>query len=89
MQGTVKWFDEVKEFGFIAAADGSADLLIEGRDLPEEIRPMLAEGCQVDFEVVVTAKGPTARQVLPVGMRPPAAQPPNADAAAETRARCA
>ncbi|WP_054812814.1 cold-shock protein [Nocardia arizonensis] len=89
MQGTVKWFDEVKEFGFIAAADGGADLLLEGCDIPDESRPLIKEGCHVDFRVVVTTKGPQARRVQPVDAPVPADRPAPAQPAAEPRARCA
>ncbi|MGN2640215.1 cold-shock protein [Nocardia takedensis] len=86
MQGTVKWFDEVKEFGFIAAADGSADLLVEADDIAEEFRHLMREGFLVDFRIVVGPKGPQARRVEPVEEQEDSAAPQAAD---EQAARCA
>ncbi|WP_198654648.1 cold-shock protein [Nocardia aurea] len=92
MQGTVKWFDETKHFGFIAAADGSADLLVESKDIPDEFRHLIEEGCPVDFRVVVGMKGPQAQQVQPSGVRfqsTPAPLVTDTDEAAAAQARCA
>jgi CspA family cold shock protein len=63
MQGTVKWFDATKRFGFIAAADGSADLLVESEHILDQYRNSISESCQVDFEVFVGMKGPQAHKV--------------------------
>lgn len=92
MQGTVKWFDDTKHFGFIAAADGSADVLVESKDIPDEYRHLIEEGCPVDFRVVVGLKGPQAQQVQPTGVRfQPASAAPASDTeeAAAAQARCA
>ncbi|MEV5648636.1 cold shock domain-containing protein [Nocardia sp. NPDC052254] len=62
--GTVKWFDEKVDFGFIAPDDGGPDLLVETADmLTEPPDRHLREGQQVDFDITIGSKGPQARNV--------------------------
>ncbi|WP_328395925.1 cold-shock protein [Nocardia sp. NBC_00416] len=64
-QGTVKWFNEDREFGMIAAADGGPDLLVEGIDVLDRHSAELYSGQPVEFEVAVWPKGPQALRVRP------------------------
>lgn len=62
-QGTVKWFNGDKGFGFIAPSDGSEDLFVHFSEIQGGGYRNLEEGQQVEFEVGEGAKGPQAQQV--------------------------
>ena len=61
VNGTVKWFNDEKGFGFIAPSDGSADLFVHvsGINGQNELR----EGQSVTFDVGKGKKGPCAENV--------------------------
>ena len=65
-EGTVKWFNEQKGFGFITPEDGSKDVFVHKSAIQAEGSKSLAEGAQVGFEVVQGAKGPAAENVVAV-----------------------
>ena len=65
-QGTVKWFNGEKGFGFIAPNDGSADLFVHYSEIQGGGFRNLDEGQQVEFEVGEGTKGPQAQQVRPL-----------------------
>jgi len=58
-QGTVKFFNETKGFGFIVPSDGSQDVFVHSSGLIDEIR----ENDQVEFEVENGRKGVNAVNV--------------------------
>lgn len=60
-QGTVKWFNAVKGYGFIEPSDGSQDLFVHHSNILGD-RP-LEMGERVQFEVEQTPKGLKALQV--------------------------
>jgi CspA family cold shock protein len=64
--GTVKWFNESKGFGFIKPADGGEDLFVHFSAIKAEGFRTLAEGQAVKFEVVRGPKGLQAQNVEPV-----------------------
>jgi CspA family cold shock protein len=66
IKGTVKWFNDQKGFGFITPEDGSNDCFVHHSAIQAEGFKTLAEGAQVEFEVVQGAKGPAAENVVPV-----------------------
>ncbi|MGE5893130.1 MAG: cold-shock protein [bacterium] len=61
-QGTVKWFNESKGFGFITSEDGS-DLFVHFSSIQGDGYKTLAEGQSVSFEVEKGPKGPRAINV--------------------------
>lgn len=58
-QGTVKFFNETKGFGFITPANGGADIFVHSSGLKEEIR----ENDEVSFELEHGKKGLNAVNV--------------------------
>ncbi|WP_090165765.1 cold-shock protein [Neolewinella agarilytica] len=58
-EGTVKFFNETKGFGFIAPDDGGKDVFVHANGLIDDIR----EGDKVSFEVEEGRKGPNAVNV--------------------------
>ena len=66
VQGTVKWFNDSKGFGFIVRDDGEKDVFVHHTAVQGEGFKSLAEGDKVEFEVVQDAKGPRADNVVKV-----------------------
>lgn len=64
-QGTVKWFNEEKGFGFIAVDDESKDVFVHVSAITES--DSLGEGQRVAFDVDQSPKGPRAANVVVVG----------------------
>ena len=65
-QGTVKWFNEDKGFGFIAPDDGGKDLFVHYSEIKSGGgHANLSEGQSVTFEVGEGQKGPCATNVVP------------------------
>ena len=73
-QGTVKWFNAEKGFGFIAV-DGGQDVFVHYSAIQMDGYKSLEEGQRVNFEVVQGAKGPQAdarhRRLSPARHRGP------------------
>ncbi|PIP42761.1 MAG: cold-shock protein [Deltaproteobacteria bacterium CG23_combo_of_CG06-09_8_20_14_all_60_8] len=65
LQGTVKWFNEAKGFGFIAQ-DNGPDVFVHFSAIKAEGFKSLKEGERVQFEIVDGPKGPAADQVSPI-----------------------
>ena len=61
--GTVKWFNDAKGFGFITR-EGGDDVFVHHSAIQGEGFRSLAEGAQVEFEVVQGQKGPAAENVV-------------------------
>ena len=61
-QGTVKWFNDKKGFGFIAGSDGSEYFVHHSSILGDGFKS-LQEGEEVQFEIEQGDKGPRAVQV--------------------------
>ena len=61
-EGTVKWFNDSKGFGFIEQ-DGGKDVFVHHSAIQADGFKSLAEGDRVSFEVVAGPKGPAAEKV--------------------------
>jgi cold shock protein len=61
-QGTVKWFNDQKGFGFITTMDGR-DFFVHHSNILAEGFKTLAEGAKVQFEIEKGEKGPRAVRV--------------------------
>lgn len=64
-QGTVKWFNDAKGYGFIMR-DRGADVFVHHADIVAEGRRTLNEGDHVQFDVVEGAKGLQAKNVVKI-----------------------
>ena len=67
VEGTVKWFNAEKGFGFIAPADGSADVFVHFSEIQGGGFRTLEENQRVSFEVGQGQKGPQATGVTDIG----------------------
>jgi len=65
LNGTVKWFNSEKGYGFIEQEDGGKDLFVHFRQINRvaDERASLEEGQKVTFEIGEGQKGPQAENV--------------------------
>ena len=62
-QGTVKWFNNAKGYGFIQAEEGGEDVFVHHTAILAEGYRTLNQGEKVNFEMVQGPKGLQARNV--------------------------
>ena len=65
-QGTVKWFNADKGFGFIAQDGGGEDVFVHFSAIQADGYRSLDENQRVEFEVTQGPKGPQAENVRPI-----------------------
>jgi cold shock protein len=65
-QGTVKWFNGEKGFGFITPDGGAADVFVHFSAIQADGYRSLDENQRVEFEVTPGQKGPQAVNVRPI-----------------------
>ena len=61
-EGTVKWFNQRKGYGFISTTDGQ-DIFVHYSNISGEGFKSLVEGDEVSFDIVEGEKGPRAENV--------------------------
>jgi len=63
MEGTVKWFNDTRGYGFITPSNGSPDVFVHYTGIVGDGRKSLQEGQRVEFEVAEGDRGPKANEV--------------------------
>ncbi len=61
--GTVKWFNDKKGYGFIEQEDGGSDVFVHHNAINAEGFKTLNEGDRVTFDIEQGQKGPAAANV--------------------------
>jgi CspA family cold shock protein len=64
-QGTVKWFNDEKGYGFISPDDGGDDLFVHHSGISGSGFKSLEEGAKVSYEATQGQKGMQAENVTP------------------------
>ncbi len=64
-EGTVKWFNDSKGYGFLTPNDGGKDLFIHMSEIKMDGFKTLKDGQSVDYEEGSGDKGPCATNVVP------------------------
>ncbi|HYN95372.1 MAG TPA: cold-shock protein [Pilimelia sp.] len=65
-QGTVKWFNAEKGYGFITVDEGGADVFVHFSAIESSGYRSLEENQRVEFEIGKGPKGPQAESVRPI-----------------------
>lgn len=63
--GTVKWFNDAKGYGFITPEDGGDDLFAHFSAIKQDGFKSLQESQHVTFDVVMGPKGKQAANIVP------------------------
>lgn len=63
-EGTVKWFNASKGFGFIEQDNGGEDIFVHYSAIKADGYKTLDEGARVSFDIVEGNKGPAAENVV-------------------------
>ena len=64
-QGTVKWFNNTKGFGFIEPSEGDKDLFVHMSEIKMEGFKTLKDGQSVEYQEGTGEKGPCATNLVP------------------------
>ena len=64
MKGKVKWFSNVKGYGFMEQEGGGKDVFVHYASIKSEHYKRLKEGETVTFEITEGQKGPQATDVI-------------------------
>ena len=63
-QGTVKWFNNSKGYGFITPSEGGKDLFVHMSSIMMEGYKTLSDNQKVSFKVGTSDRGPVATNVI-------------------------
>jgi CspA family cold shock protein len=66
IEGTVKWFNEQKGYGFISRGEGASDVFVHFSAILGDGFKTLQEGQKVSFQIKDGPKGPQADGVTPL-----------------------
>ncbi len=66
LEGTVKWFNNSKGYGFLEQENGVGDVFVHFSAIQGEGFKSLNEGDKVQFEIVEGPKGPSAENVVKI-----------------------
>lgn len=64
-EGTVRWFNNAKGYGFLGRVDGP-DVFVHYSSIQREGYKTLKEGESVKYDIIQGEKGPQADQVMPL-----------------------
>ena len=64
LNGSVKWFNSDKGFGFITTANGGKDVFVHFSGIASEGFRSLKEGDRVEFNIQDSQRGPAAVDVI-------------------------
>jgi cold shock protein len=84
--GTVKWFNDAKGFGFIEPDGGGPDVFAHFSAVQMDGFRTLKQGAPVTFELVQGPKGNLAQNIRPVADAAPGLSSPTAHAAGSSHA---
>ena len=65
VEGTVKWFNDAKGFGFLTPDEGEKDLFVHMSEIQMDGFKTLKDGQAVDYVAGSSEKGPCATKVNP------------------------
>ena len=63
-QGTVKWFNNSKGYGFITPSEGGKDLFVHMSSIMMEGYKTLSDNQKVSYQVETSDRGPVATNVM-------------------------
>jgi len=63
MKGKVKWFNQVKGYGFITREDGLGDVFVHHSAVERTQKELMIEGSAVEFEIRNGPKGDNAHSI--------------------------
>ena len=64
MQGTCKWFNSTKGFGFITSPEHDGNIFVHYSNIEMDGYKQLNEGDKVEFDIEETHKGPQAINLI-------------------------
>jgi CspA family cold shock protein len=66
-RGKVKWFNDLKGYGFITSSDNLEDIYVHHTDIRADGYKTLRQGESVEYDLTTSPEGPKARNVVVVG----------------------